>query len=176
LPKGDWQRDVLRWDELALFAFETCVGDCHNYTAIMELLPTVAIGINLHVVPTAEGGRDIPLLGGSEVKTRFSYRPNWGLPSWADGEQAGAPVLGFSRQNIQPGETVRAVIAPFFFEEVPAWRDVAPGNELRMYEGLRICGRGTVIWVRPSTWPMAEEDQERFTRWLETGRDVSAAI
>jgi len=142
---------------------------CCNYTAVMELFPTVAIGINLRVVPTAEGGRDTPLFGGSAVKTRFSYRPNWGLPGWADGKQAGAPVLGFSRQNIQPGDTVLAVIAPFFFEGVPPWRDVAPGDELRMYEGSRICGHATVMWVRPSTWPMAEEDQERFTRWVEPG-------
>jgi hypothetical protein len=82
----------------------------------MELIPTVAIGINLYVVQTAEGERNIPLLGGSAVKDRFSYRPNWGLPGWADGEQAGAPVLGFSRQDIQPGETARAVIAPVFLK------------------------------------------------------------
>jgi hypothetical protein len=141
----------------------------------MELLPTVAIGISLYVVPAADGGRDTPLLGGYAVETRFNYRPNWGLPGWADGEQAGAPVLGFSREDIRPGETVRAVIAPFFFEGVPAWRDIVPGDELRMYEGRRICGRGTVIWVRPSTWPMPEEDQERFTRWLESGTDMSSA-
>jgi hypothetical protein len=98
----------------------------------MEFVPTVAIGTKLEVVPTVEGGQDTPLLGGSAVKTRFSYRPNWGLPGWADGEQAGAPILGFSRQNIQPGETVRAVIAPFFFRGTPAWRDVRPGDELRM--------------------------------------------
>ena len=136
----------------------------------MEPLPTVALGISLYVVRTAEGGRNTPLLGGFAVKDRFRYRPNWGLPGWADGGQTGAPVLGFSRQDIQLGETVRAVIVPVFFEGVPAWRGVAPGDELRMYEGPRVCGRGTVVWVKPSTWPMQEEeDRDRLTRWLETG-------
>jgi hypothetical protein len=135
----------------------------------MEVLPTVAIGINLYFVPTADGGRQGPLPGGFAAETRFRYRPNWGLPGWADGEQAGALVLGFSQEDIHPGDTVRAVIAPFFFEGVPAWRDIQPGDELRMYEGLHICGRGAVLWVKPSSWPMPEEDQDRFSRWLETG-------
>lgn len=139
------------------------------YTAVMEVFATVVIGIDLSFAPTANGGRRMPLLGGSAVETRFNYRPNWGLPGWPDGEQTAAPVLGFSREDIHPGETVRAVIVPLFFGGLPAWKEVGPGDELRMYEGQRICGRGTVIWVKPSNWPMPEVDQVRFTRWLETG-------
>jgi hypothetical protein len=135
----------------------------------MEVIATVAVGIDLAFVPTADGGRQNPLLGGSTVETRFTYRPNWGLPGWVDGEQTAAPVLGFSQEDIQPGESVHAVIAPLVVERVPAWKALRPGDELRMYEGLRICGRGTVIWVKPSNWPMPEVDQVRFTRWFETG-------
>lgn len=135
----------------------------------MEVFASVAIGIDLSFVTTADGGRQNPLVRGFSVATRFTYRPNWGLLGWADGEQTAARVLGFSREDIHPGETVRAVIVALFFGSVPAWKGVGPGDELRMYEGLRICGRGTVIWVKPSNWPMPEVDQVRFTRWLETG-------
>lgn len=49
-----------------------------------------------------------------------------------------------------------------FVEQYPAWRDVQPGDVLRMYEGSRICGRGTVRWVEH----LPDAEQERFARWL----------
>jgi hypothetical protein len=129
-------------------------------------LTTLAIGVDLQLVPTADGGRQNPLRGGCAAENRFKYRPNWGLPGWAEGEQTAAPVLGFSRIDIHPGEAVRAVLVPLFPEHVPAWRDVGPADELRMYEGARICGRATVVWVEPATWFMPDDQQERFTQWL----------
>ncbi|MEV7962517.1 hypothetical protein [Oerskovia paurometabola] len=132
----------------------------------MDPVSTVALGIELHLVPTAEGGRRSPLLGGSEPGVRFTYRPNWGLPGWPDGDQTAAPVLGFSRVDIRPGDNVRAVIVPLFPVEVPTWRGVVAGDELKMYEGSRICGRGYVVWVEEATWPMPEDEAERFVRWL----------
>lgn len=132
----------------------------------MDPVRTIALGIELHLVPTAEGGRQTPLLGGCEPSSRFTYRPNWGLPGWADGEQTAAPVLGFSRSDIQPGDDVRAIIVPLFAVEVAAWQDVAVGRALRMYEGSRICGRAVVIWVKPASWPMPKDDEEQLAGWL----------
>lgn len=132
----------------------------------MDPFETLAIGLELKLVPTAEGGRQTPLLGGSEASSRFTYRPNWGLPGWANGEQTAAPVLGFSRSDIRPGDAVRAVAVPLFPAEMPAWRAVAVGDTLRMYEGSRICGRGLITWLAPTTWPMPVEEQERFAQGL----------
>ena len=132
----------------------------------MFSVSTFALGIELHLVPTAEGGRLTPLLGGCEPGNRFTYRPNWGLPEWVDGEQTAAPVLGFSRSDIQPGDDVRAIIVPLFPVEVPAWQDVAVDHVLRMYEGSRICGRGVVVWVEPATWHMPKDEEEQLARWL----------
>jgi hypothetical protein len=132
----------------------------------MEPITAVAIGIDLDLVPTVEGGRQTPLLGGHAEENRFAYRPNWGLPGWADGEQTAGPVLGFSRTNIEPGERTRAILVPLFPEHAPGWLDVEPNDVLRMYEGPRICGQGVVRWVEPATWPMPDGEQDRLIRWL----------
>lgn len=131
----------------------------------------MALALDLHVVSSEEGGRQTPLLGGSGPEGRFSYRPNWGLPGWADGEQTAGPVLGFSRLNIRPGEDARAVIVPLFFEQVPAWHEVGPGSVLRMYEGSRVCGRAVVVWVVPVTWPIPHEQEDRLIQWLSQPSD-----
>jgi hypothetical protein len=128
----------------------------------------LAIGIELHLVSTNEGGRQTALLGGCEPQNRFKYRPNWGLPGWAEGDQTAGPVLGFSRSNIQPGEDARAVLVPLLPEQVPAWHEVEPGDTLRMYEGSRTCGRGVVVWLEPATWYLPNDDEVRFARWLST--------
>jgi len=132
----------------------------------MEPTRTYAIGIELRVVTTADGGRNTPLLGGNTPGVRFQYRPNWGLPGWPDGDQTAAPVLGFSKTGIELGSHVRAIIVPLFSENVPEWHNVTEGDELRMYEGSRICGHGTVAWTQPATWPMPVDEQERLIEWL----------
>lgn len=132
----------------------------------MDPVCTLAIGIDLHFVSAADGGR-ISLLGGGNLsENRFRYRPNWGLPDRADGEQSAGPILGFSRTDVSPGEDVRAILVPLFVEKVPAWRNVHVGDGLRMYEGWQICGRAIVQWIEPTTWPMGNKDQERFVEWL----------
>jgi len=117
-------------------------------------------------LPTGDGGRETPLLGGYAKENRFTYRPNWGLPGWTDGDQTAGPVLGFSRTNIRPGEQVRAVLVPLFLDHAPGWLDVEPGDMLRMYEGARVCGHGPVRWVEITTWRMPEEEQDRLVGWL----------
>lgn len=132
----------------------------------MDPVSTLAIGIELRLVPTAEGDRQTPLLGGCEPENRFTYRPNWGLPGWSDGEQTAGPVLGFSSTDIHPGDAARAVVVPLFAEQVPKWREISAGDTLRMYEGSRVCGHGSVVWVTPATWRMPEDEEDRFVRWL----------
>lgn len=132
----------------------------------MEPVSTVAIGIDLDLVPLDAGGRGTALLGGCAREDRFTYRPNWGLPGWADGDQTAGPVLGFSRTNIRPGDHVRAILVPLFVGQVPGWLDVEPGDVLRMYEGARVCGHGHVRWIKAATWHMPEDQQEHLVGWL----------
>lgn len=128
----------------------------------METISTLALGVELQLSTTADGGRTTSLTCGLDAASRFRYRPNWGLPCWAIGEQAGAPVLAFSSSEVAPGQTVHDVVVPLNLENVPAWLDLVPGYLLRLYEGPRICGHGTVTWVESTIWPMPPEVQERF--------------
>jgi hypothetical protein len=132
----------------------------------MDPVSVLAIGIDLDLVPTKDGGRVTPLLGGYAKDSRFTYRPNWGLPDWPEGKQTAGPVLGFSQTNIRPGEHVRAILVALFLDHTPGWRDVGPSDVLRMYEGSRICGHGRVGWAESATWPMPEDEQERLVAWL----------
>ena len=132
----------------------------------MEPVTVLAIGIDLDLVPTEDGGRARPLLGGYVPESRFTYRPNWGLPDWPGEKQTAGPVLGFSRTDVRPGEGVRAIVVALFLEHTPDWRGVGPGDVLRMYEGSRICGHRCVAWVKPATWPMPEDEQDRLVAWL----------
>lgn len=135
----------------------------------MEPISTLAIGVDLHLTATKAGGRQGPLLGGTERGDRFTYRPNWGLPGWPDGDQTAAPVLGFSRTNIHPGEDARAVLVPLFPEKATAWRSVTPGASLRMYEGSRICGVAIVKWCEPTHWPVPQDEADKFAERLRNG-------
>ncbi|MEU8820884.1 hypothetical protein [Actinoplanes sp. NPDC048796] len=132
----------------------------------MEPVNVLAIGINLDLVLAKDGGRVNPLLGGYATEDRFTYRPNWGLPDWPGGRQTAGPVLGFSRPQIRPGDSVRAIVVALFLEHTPDWQDVGPDDVLRMYEGSRICGHGRVAWVKPAIWPMPEDEQDRLAAWL----------
>lgn len=126
---------------------------------------TLAFGLDLRLTTTEEGGRRTPLLGGSE-EPHFQYRPNWGLPGWPDGQQTGAPVFGFADSDIHPGQVTWAVIVAMFPDQVPDWATVVVGSELRMYEGLRICGLAQVRWIRPATWRMKNKEAEHYLEWL----------
>jgi hypothetical protein len=132
----------------------------------MEAVSTLAIGVELRFVSSGEGGRQTTLRGGFAPEHRFTYRPNWGLPGWGDGEQTAGPVLGFSEADIQPGDAVRAVLVPTIPDHLPGWRKVQAGELLRMYEGPRVCGLGTVAWIEPASWPMPAGEQEQFSGWL----------
>src|SRR5690242_11337455 len=116
---------------------------------------TFAFGIELRLTSTDEGGRQTPILGGTDPQYRFRYRPNWGLPGMTPPDQTGAPVFAFSRENIAPGESCRAVIVAFFPVVVPRWATVGQGAELPMYEGPRVCGVGRVLWRSATKLPLS---------------------
>jgi hypothetical protein len=131
----------------------------------VDSYPAIAFGIDLHLTPTAEGGRSTPLLNLAD-KT-WVYRPNWGLPSMTPPDQSGAPVFAFSRDRFGPGESTHAVIVTLFPEMVDRWNlEVEPGAVLPMYEGARVCGHGTVLWRDHIRLPLVEADEQRFLRWL----------
>ena len=135
-------------------------------------LPAIAVGIDLDLTPTPQGGRATPLLNLPD--RRWTYRPNWGLPSMIPPDQSGAPVLAFSRDEILPGESAYAVIATVFPGMVDQWNlEVEPGVVLPMYEGTRVCGHGTVVWRTNVTLPLSEADERRFLTWLD---DPTAAL
>jgi hypothetical protein len=127
---------------------------------------TYAFGVHLRLTTTEEGGRSAPLLGGAGPGSRCRYRPNWGLPWMTPPEQTGAPVLGFSGENIHPGADARVVIVPPYPGMVPEWSRVAVGAVLAMYEGPRVCGHGRVLWRRETQLPMPVCDEDRFRAWV----------
>jgi hypothetical protein len=132
-----------------------------------------ALGVDLQVVATEDGGRTKPI-GIADEYPPMQYRPNWGLPGMAPPEQTGAPVVCFGSYPVLPGDTLRAVIIPMFPDRVGAWSFVEVGDPLLMYEGSRVCGRATVRWVRRSQHPVPESDQARFCDWAGGGPDPVA--
>ena len=127
---------------------------------------TFAFGLLLRLTTTEGGGRQSGLAGGASPEARFTYRPNWGLPHMTGDDQTGALVLGFSKEDIRPGDQVRVVIVPPFPAMLVEWSRVPVGAELRMYEGRRLCGRGTVLWKQDTQLPLPEQDEQRFRQWL----------
>jgi len=136
-----------------------------RYGFRVDSYPAIALGIDLSLTSTEDGGRSGPLMNISD--RLWPYRPNWGLPSMAPTEQSGAPVLAFSRDVVLPGESVHAVIVTLFPDMVARWDlEVVPRVVLPMYEGARVCGHGTVLWRTAITLPLGEPDKQRFLRWL----------
>ena len=139
-------------------------GEC-PYRCAVEPYQAIAFGIDLRLTPTDEGGRSSALLNLAD--RRWPYRPNWGLPSMVPPDQIGAPVLGFARDEVRPGENVRAVIVTLSPETVEQWKlEVEPGVVLPMYEGARVCGHGTVLWRCDTALPFDQVEEQRFRRWL----------
>lgn len=131
--------------------------------AAPEHRPSLAVGVELTLLTTAEGGRRNPI-GGSEYPA-CSYRPNWGLPGMTPPEQTGAPVQCFGHYPVMLGDAVRAVLIPMFPQEVPGWNELRGGEILPMYEGSRVCGRATVVWITEVALPLPESDAAGFAQW-----------
>jgi hypothetical protein len=110
-----------------------------------EAIIRVVCGIELALVATEGGGRQAALLGGAGPGFEFKYRPNWGLPGMTPPEQSGAMVYGFSRHDIAPGSSCRAVIVQLVPETLE-WQQVREGLTLPCYEGNRVVAHGRVLW------------------------------
>jgi len=127
----------------------------------------LAIGLNLTLVPTAEGGRQTPVL----LTEPLLYRPNWGLPGMSGTGQSGAPVLCSSAGMLGPGDSARAVIVPLTDAHMTEWRLLNEGDRLRMFEGPRVCGHAVVCWSDNTSLPIPSSDKDRFRAWTNSSDD-----
>jgi hypothetical protein len=127
----------------------------------------LAIGLDLTLVPTAEGGRKTPVLFTEPLR----YRPNWGLPGMTGTDQTGAPVLCSSTGTLAPGDSARAVIIPLTDWHMTEWRLLNEGDTLRMFEGPRICGHAVVRWSENTSRPIPGTDKNRFSAWANSSDD-----
>jgi hypothetical protein len=123
--------------------------------------PWLAVGVDLRLIPTAEGGRRTPVL----LDEPLRYRPNWGLAGMTGLDQVGGPVLCSSAAQVAPGESARVVIIPLAEQSLPLWRQVHDGDELRMFEGPRVCGLARVQWTEKTRRPVPEADHARYRAW-----------
>jgi hypothetical protein len=129
--------------------------------------PWLAIGLDLTLVPTAEGGRSAPV----SFATPLGYRPNWGLPGMTGTDQTGAPVLCSSVSPLAPGDSARAVVIPLTDAHMVEWRLLDQGDKLRMFEGPRVCGHATVRWADNTSLPVPGTDEARFRAWASSSDD-----
>jgi Bacterial PH domain len=121
----------------------------------------LAIGLDLTVVPAAEGSRQTPLL----VTQQLRYRANWGLPGMTGTGQTGAPLLCSSAGTIALGNSARAVIIPLTDEHMSEWRLLGQGDRLRLFDGPRVCGHAVVRWSESTSLPVPSTDTDRFSIW-----------
>jgi hypothetical protein len=129
--------------------------------------PWLAIGLDLTLVPTAEGSRSSPV----HLDRPLGYRPNWGLPGMTGADQAGAPVLCSSASLLVPGGSARIVVIPLADALMVEWQLLDQGDKLRMYEGPRVCGDATVRWVENTSRPVPAIDDARFRTWASSSDD-----
>ena len=127
----------------------------------------LAIGLDLTLVPTSQGGRRTPLLLAEPLR----YRPNWGLPGMTSTDQAGAPVLCSSAGTLAPGDSARAVIIPLTDFHMVEWRLLDEGDTLRMFEGPRVCGHAVVRWTENTSLPIPGTDEDLFRAWANSNDD-----
>lgn len=92
-----------------------------------EPVPWLALGIELRLTTTEEGGRT-KTLGVDDDYRNLQYRPNWGLPGMTGTDQVGAPVLCFGNFPLALGDRTRAVIIPLVDLSLDLWRAVQVGD------------------------------------------------
>jgi hypothetical protein len=139
-----------------------------DLTSVMPGKQWLAIGLDLTVVPAAEGSRQTPL----QVTEQLRYRANWGLPGMTGTGQTGAPLLCSSAGTIAPGNSARAVIIPLTDAHLSEWRLVGQGDRLRLFDGPRVCGHAVVRWSESTSLPVPSTDTDRFSIWANSGDDL----
>lgn len=138
-----------------------------DLTAVNPGEQWLAIGLDLTLVPAAEGGRQTPLL----VTEPLRYRANWGLPGMTGTDQTGAPLLCSSAAALAPGDSARAVIIPLTDAHMSEWRLLDQGDRLRLFEGPRVCGHAIVRWSENTSLPVPSTDTDRFSSWANSSDD-----
>jgi hypothetical protein len=152
-------------------AAEGCIKCWHEWPAVAEPDetagrtvgdPWLALGLDLRLLTSGEGGRRSSLL----LDAPFRYRANWGLAGMPDLEQVGAPVFCSSVATLPPGGRARVVIVPMVDQSLRLWRGVRAGDAIRLFEGARVCGLATVVWVADTWRPVPARDEARFCDWV----------
>lgn len=108
----------------------------------MVPVSTLALEIELYLVPAAQGGWRTSLLGVASLESASPTGRTGVLLSSPRATRPGGSGSRLLRGRHPAKRHVLAVIVPLFPVEVPMRREVIAGDELRMYEGSRICGRG----------------------------------
>lgn len=134
----------------------------------------LAFGLDLHLAATADGGRRGAIAPGTEYRAA-TYRPDWRLPGMKLPGLVGGPVLALGRTNVEPGEPVRAVIAPLAPWSLHIWAELGPGDRIEMHEGHRICGQAKVVWRGVTEQPVPAADIEGFDAWCKSAEPPSNA-
>ena len=132
--------------------------------------PTVVLGIELMLRTTEAGGRSKTL-----DPSWYQYRPNWGFAGIDHPRgQVGAPVLCWRDSPMTPGDTTFVAIQPMYPEH---WGDVAVGDVLYLYEGVRLCGLG-LVGVREDLpegpRPLELSEAVRWSAWVHLGEAPDA--
>ena len=104
--------------------------ECHQRRAEYAQWVATEFDANLRLLPTVEGGRERALRPGYRSIVRFGE---------ADSEAWGAEITFDAQAELAPGES--AVV------HIQAWADPPrpkAGTAIRLYEGARLVGAGTV--------------------------------
>ena len=138
-----------------------------GHSACVDDQPWIALGVDLRLTTTDEGGRSKPL--GIGPYDRYQYRPDWHLPELPDKKLTGAPVLCFGNFPLALGDSTRAVIVPLYEGSLRLWHRVRPGHILKMHEAPRVCGIASVAWLAKTQHRIPENDETAFRVWTHGG-------
>lgn len=104
---------------------------------------TIFVTANIQLLPTAEGGRTHPLVGGGA-----EYRPNHNFFSADSRTMAMGAVTLPEGAILNPGEDMDLPVKFFYWPELKD--QIYPGRKWRIQEGARLVGIGTVIEILPN--------------------------
>jgi hypothetical protein len=139
-----------------------------DLTAAYPGKPWLAIGLDLTPVTSAGGSRQTPLL----VMEPLRYRADWALPGMSGTAQAGAPLLSCSSVwTLAPGSSARAVIIPLTDSDLSQWRQLGPGDRVRLLDGPQVRADAVVRWTETTRLPVPRTDIARFENWAKSSDD-----
>jgi hypothetical protein len=145
-----------------------------DLTAACPGKPWLAIGLDLTPAISAGGSRQTPLL----VIEPLRYQASWALPGMTGGaERLGAPILCCSSAwTVAPGSTARTVIIALTDSDLSQWRQLSPGDLLRLPDGPQDRARAVVRWTETTRLPVPVTDIARFETWTKSGDERPGSV